>query len=86
MQTISDEGIKLIKFLEGLRLQAYLCEAGGLRRDRSACRTAKQPERGGMAIKTLETIPVLVAAVVREMVQPRDCPACHGRGGCALAC
>ncbi|KAJ4853273.1 hypothetical protein [Xylella fastidiosa] len=46
MQTISDEGIKLIKFLEGLRLQAYLCEAGGLRRDRSACRTAKQPERG----------------------------------------
>lgn len=30
MQTISDESIKLIKFLEGLRLQAYLCEAGVL--------------------------------------------------------
>ncbi|ALQ96701.1 lysozyme [Xylella fastidiosa] len=28
MQTISDEGISLIKFLEGLRLHAYRCDAG----------------------------------------------------------
>ncbi|TVS33529.1 peptidase, partial [Xylella fastidiosa subsp. multiplex] len=26
MQTIGEEGIALIKFFEGLRLQAYICE------------------------------------------------------------
>lgn len=30
--------------------------------------------------KTLETLPALVTAVVHEIAQPRDCPACHGRG------
>ncbi|ALR06811.1 lysozyme [Xylella fastidiosa] len=30
MQTIGEEGIALIKFFEGLRLQAYLCEGGAL--------------------------------------------------------
>ncbi|UIX82244.1 zinc finger-like domain-containing protein [Xylella fastidiosa] len=29
---------------------------------------------------TLEMLPVLVAAVVDELSQPRDCPTCHGRG------
>ncbi|MBS9446576.1 lysozyme, partial [Xylella fastidiosa subsp. multiplex] len=30
MQTIGEEGIPLIKFFEGLRLQAYICEDGAL--------------------------------------------------------
>ncbi|ALR01262.1 hypothetical protein ADT28_02455 [Xylella fastidiosa] len=84
MQTISDESIKLIKFLEGLRLQAYLCEAGVLTIGYGETAPHVGPlnsrKGGSVAIKTLETIPVLVAAVVREIAQPRDCPACHGRG------
>ncbi|QPB73056.1 hypothetical protein XFPR_12400 [Xylella fastidiosa] len=81
---LATKAIKLIKFLEGLRLQAYLCEAGVLTIGYGETAPHVGPlnsrKGGSVAIKTLETIPVLVAAVVREIAQPRDCPACHGRG------